>query len=194
MKRIFLLISLLALGAPTFAVTPQNMPPPVTTSTKAPAAGAASAPASGGSVTPANRGSVAPANRGSVAPANGGPVAPANRGSLAPASTHAYVGPAVVKSWTKPAGAKAAPSMKSAGKSDADDSSGLRKGKVGAVSLAGSTFHVYGQRLTFDAKSVKVFKNGKPASVSQLRVGGDVRFTMDPADPLKRRVGVIYLD
>ncbi len=42
MKRILLLISLLALGAPTFAVTPQSMPPPVTTSTKAPAAGAAS--------------------------------------------------------------------------------------------------------------------------------------------------------
>jgi hypothetical protein len=186
MKRIFLLISLLALGAPTFAVTPQNMPPPVTTSTTAPGAGAVAAPA--------NRGSAAPANHGSVAPANGGPVAPANRGSLAPASTHAYVGPVVVKSWAKPVGAKAAPSMKSAGKSDADDSSGLRKGKVGAVSMAGSTFHVYGQRLTFDAKNVKVFKNGKPASVSQLRVGGDVRFTMDPTDPLKRRVGVIYLD
>src|SRR5271169_539754 len=194
MKRILLLISLLALGAPTFAVTPQSMPPPVTTSTTAPGAGAAAAPGAGAAAAPANRGSVAPANHGSVAPANGGSVAPANRGSLAPASTHAYVGPAVVKSWTKAAAAKAAPSMKSAGKSDADDSSGLRKGKVGAVSVAGSTFHVYGQRLTFDAKSVKVFKNGKPASVSQLRVGGDVRFTIDPADPLKRRVGVIYLD
>jgi hypothetical protein len=194
MKRILLLISLLALGAPTFAITPQNMPSPVTTSTKAPDAGAAAAPANGGSVAPANGGSVAPANRGSVAPANRGSVAPANRGSLAPASTHAYVGPAVVKSWTKAVGAKAAPAMKGAGRSDADDSSGLRKGKVDEVSQAASTFHVYGQPLTFDAKSVKVFKNGKPVSVSQLRVGGDVRFTMDPADPLKRRVGVIYLD
>jgi hypothetical protein len=192
MKRILLLISLLALGAPTLATTPQNMPPPVTTSTTAPGAGAAAAPANRGPA--ANGASVAPGNRSAVPPANHGSVAPANRGSLAPASTHAYVGPAVVKSWAKPAGAKAAPSMKSAGKSDADDSSGLRRGKVGAVSLAGSTFHVYGQHLTFDAKSVKVFKNGKPASVSQLRVGGDVRFTMDPADPLKRRVGVIYLD
>jgi hypothetical protein len=186
MKRILLLINLLALACPTFAVTPQSMPPPVTTSTKAPGAGAASASANGASAAPANRGSVAPAKRGSVAPAN--------RASLAPASTRAYVGPAVVKSWTQAAGTKAAPAMKSTGVADADDSSGMRRGKVGAISQAASTFHVYGQRLTFDAKRVKVFKNGKPASVSQLRVGGDVRFTMDPADPLKRRVGVIYLD
>ena len=30
-----------------------------------------------------------------------------------------------------------------------DDSSGLRKGTIEAVSSGGGTFHVYGQRLTF---------------------------------------------
>lgn len=184
MKRLLFLIGLLGLTAPTLAITPQSMPPPVTSGTTAPAASAAAdtstAPAA------ANRNSATPARRGSAAPAN--------RGSAAPASTRAYVGPAVVKSWTKTAGANAAPATKSAGTTGADDSSGLRKGTVEGVTPGDSTFRVYGQRLTFDAKRVKIFKGGKPASVYQLRAGANVRFTMDPADPLRKRVAVIYLD
>ncbi len=76
-----------------------------------------------------------------------------------------------------------------------DDSSGLRKGTVEAVSVAGGTFHVYGQRLTFDSKRVKVYgRDGKPASLYALRNGSTVRFTLDATDPMHRRVAVIYLD
>lgn len=199
MKRLLLLIIMPALGAPTFALTLQSMPPPVTTRTMA-APDANTAPAANpaaanhGAPPPTNSGAAAAANRGAATPAKRGAASAANRASAAPAATRAYVGTPVVKSWAKPVAAKAAPATKPAGTADADDSFGLRKGTVQAVSQGDSTFHVYGQRLTFDAKHVKVFKGGKPASVNQLRAGANVRFTMDPADPLKRRVGVIYLD
>ena len=76
-----------------------------------------------------------------------------------------------------------------------DDSSGLRRGTIEAVSIAGGTFNVYGQGMTFDPKTVKVFgRNGKPASLSGLRKGAAVRFTLDPRDRLHRRVAVIYID
>jgi hypothetical protein len=76
-----------------------------------------------------------------------------------------------------------------------DDSSGLRKGTIESVSVGGGTFHVYGQRLTFDLKRVKVFgSDGKPTSVYALRKGGAIRFTLDASDPMHRRVAVIYLD
>ena len=76
-----------------------------------------------------------------------------------------------------------------------DESSGLRRGTIEAVNVAGGTFHVYGQGLTFDAKRVKVFaRDGKPTSIYSLRKGSTVRFTLDPADQLHRRVAVIYLD
>jgi len=76
-----------------------------------------------------------------------------------------------------------------------DDSSGLRKGTIEAVSVGGGTFHVYGQRLTFDTKHVKVYgRDGKPASIYALRKGAAIRFTLDATDPLHRRVAVIYLD
>lgn len=76
-----------------------------------------------------------------------------------------------------------------------DDSAGLRRGTVQAVSIAGGTFNVYGEGMTFDPKSVKVFgRDGKPASISSLRKGASVRFTLDPRDRLHRRVAVIYLD
>jgi hypothetical protein len=82
-----------------------------------------------------------------------------------------------------------------AAKAMADDSSGMRNGTVEAVSVGGGTFHVYGQRLNFDTKRVKVFgKDGKAATIYSLRAGAKVRFTMDPADPSHRRVAVIYLD
>lgn len=76
-----------------------------------------------------------------------------------------------------------------------DDSAGMRKGTVEAMNLNGGTFHVYGQKMTFDAKRVKVFGvNGKPSNVYALRAGGKIRFTMDATDPLHRRVAVIYVD
>jgi hypothetical protein len=86
-------------------------------------------------------------------------------------------------------------SSPAAAKAMADDSSGMRKGTLEAVSVGGGTFHVYGQRLNFDTKRVKVFgKDGKAATIYSLRAGAKVRFTMDPADPSHRRVAVIYLD
>jgi hypothetical protein len=88
----------------------------------------------------------------------------------------------------------ASPRAPAASKAMADDSSGMRKGTVEAVNVGGGTFHVYGQRLNFDAKRVKVFAKGTPASVYTLRKGANVRFTMDPADPTHRRVAVIYVD
>ncbi|HTP47186.1 MAG TPA: hypothetical protein VMQ50_09755 [Casimicrobiaceae bacterium] len=76
-----------------------------------------------------------------------------------------------------------------------DDSSGLRRGTLEAVNITGGTFHVYGQGMTFDPKRVKVFgRDGKPASLSSLRKGASVRFTLDPRDRLHRRVAVIYLE
>jgi hypothetical protein len=76
-----------------------------------------------------------------------------------------------------------------------DDSSGLRKGRIEKMNTGGGTFHVYGQRLTFDAKRVKVYgRNGKQSNIYALRVGSDIRFTLDATDPAHRRVSVIYLD
>jgi len=80
-------------------------------------------------------------------------------------------------------------------KAMADDSSGVRNGTLEAVSVGSGTFHVYGQKLNFDTKRVKVFgKDGKAATIYSLRAGAKVRFTMDPADASHRRVAVIYLD
>ena len=80
-------------------------------------------------------------------------------------------------------------------KSDRDDSSGLRKGTIEAVSTGGGTFQVYGQRLTFNAKQVKVFgADGKPSNIYALRIGARLRFALDPADPLRRRVALVYLE
>ena len=76
-----------------------------------------------------------------------------------------------------------------------NDSSGLRKGRVEKLSAGAGTFHVYGQRLAFDSKRVKVFgRDGKPSSIYALRVGSNVRFTLDATDPTHRRVAVIYLE
>ena len=87
------------------------------------------------------------------------------------------------------------PMTPAAAKAMADDSSGLRKGTVENVSVGARTFHVYGQRLSFDAQKVRVFnRDGKRASIHSLKSGAKVRFTMDPADPDRRRVAVIYVD
>ena len=100
------------------------------------------------------------------------------------------VAPPAVRGATPPIAAD--PQMT---KATRDDSSGLRKGTIEAVSVGGGTFHVYGQRLTFDTKHVKVYgRDGKPASIYALRKGAAIRFTLDATDPLHRRVAVIYLD
>lgn len=75
-----------------------------------------------------------------------------------------------------------------------DDSSGMRKGTIETVNVSKGTFHVHGQGLNFDAKRIKVFRGGKPASIGSLRKGSAVRFTLDPADPQHRRVAAIYVD
>ena len=99
---------------------------------------------------------------------------------------------------TPPAVSNVAPpksaDLKSA-KAARDDSSGLRRGTIEAVSSGAGTFHVYGQRLTFNAKQVKVFgPDGKPSNIYALRIGARVRFALDAADPLHRRVALIYVD
>lgn len=80
-------------------------------------------------------------------------------------------------------------------KSMADDSSGLRQGTLDSVNIRNGTFRVFGQALKFDADRVRVFgRDGKTASVHSLKVGTHVRFTLDPTDPVHRRVAVIYVD
>lgn len=82
-----------------------------------------------------------------------------------------------------------------AAKSMADDSSGMRRGTVEAVSVGTGSFHVYGQKLTFDAQRVRVFdRAGKPSSIYALKTGAKVRFTLDATDPMHRRVAVVYID
>lgn len=86
-------------------------------------------------------------------------------------------------------------SSPAAAKAMADDSSGMRRGTVEAVSIGTGTFHVYGQKLTFDAQRVRVFgRDGKASSIYALKTGAKVRFTLDASDTLHRRVAVIYID
>ena len=88
-----------------------------------------------------------------------------------------------------------APITPEAAKAMADDSSGLRKGTIGAVDIANGTFSVFGEAHSFDVAKVQIFgRNGKPTNAYALQRGAAVRFTLDPADPTRRRVAVIYLD
>jgi hypothetical protein len=99
------------------------------------------------------------------------------------------VAPAAIRNLGSP---KSADSQTA--KATRDDSTGLRKGTIETVNIGGGTFHVYGQRLTFNAKNVKVYgRDGRPTNVYALRSGADIRFTLDATDPLHRRVAVIYL-
>jgi hypothetical protein len=86
-------------------------------------------------------------------------------------------------------------SSPAAAKAMADDTSGMRRGTVEAVNIGSGTFHVYGQKVTFDAQRVRVFgHDGKASSIYALKTGAKVRFTMDASDPQRRRVAVIYVD
>lgn len=76
-----------------------------------------------------------------------------------------------------------------------DNNSGMRRGTLQAISVSAGTFQVFGQKLTFNAQRVKVFNpDGRPASLFSLKSGSDIRFTLDPADTLHRRVSVIYVN
>lgn len=76
-----------------------------------------------------------------------------------------------------------------------DDSSGLRRGTLESVDVAHGTFHVYGQPLHFDTAKVRIFgRDGKRTNAFALRKGATVRFTLDAADPTKKRVAVIYVE
>ncbi|HTS24154.1 MAG TPA: hypothetical protein VMN79_20365 [Casimicrobiaceae bacterium] len=106
---------------------------------------------------------------------------------------------AITVQGTPPTAPPAATAQKfsapAAAKSRSDDSSGLRRGTIEAVSVAGGTFHMHGQSLSFDPKRVKVFsRSGKPASLASLKKGAAVSFTLDPSDKKHQRVAVIYVD
>jgi len=71
---------------------------------------------------------------------------------------------------------------------------GLRRGAVQKVDAARGTFEVYGRTVSFDPARVRVIgADGKPAPLSALKAGANVRFMMDPADPSRGRASVIYL-
>jgi hypothetical protein len=95
-----------------------------------------------------------------------------------------------------PAGKGAPPKMTAAKVEQArDDSAGMRRGTIEALNVNGGTFHMYGQKMTFDAKRVKIFgRDGKATTVYALHKGGKLRFTMDATDPMHRRVAAIYVD
>jgi hypothetical protein len=76
-----------------------------------------------------------------------------------------------------------------------DSSSGMRRGTLQAFNASAGTFQVYGQKLTFNPQQVKVFNaDGRPGSVSSLKSGASIRFTLDTTDLLHRRVAVIYVN
>jgi hypothetical protein len=75
------------------------------------------------------------------------------------------------------------------------DSAGMHRGTLEAINVGAGTFNVFGQKLSFNAQRVKVFKrDGKAGSVFTLKPGASIRFTLDPADAQHRRVAVIYVD
>jgi hypothetical protein len=77
----------------------------------------------------------------------------------------------------------------------ASGSSGMHKGTLEAINAGTGTFQVYGQKLSFNPQQVKVFnRDGKPGSVSGLKNGANIRFTLDAADTKNRRVAVIYVN
>jgi hypothetical protein len=87
--------------------------------------------------------------------------------------------------------AAVAPRSASWAQASSDSSAGMRKGTVEAFNAAG-TIQVYGQKLTFNPQTVKVFSAGKPGSVFTVKNGSNIRFTLDPTDLKRRRIAVIY--
>jgi hypothetical protein len=74
------------------------------------------------------------------------------------------------------------------------EDTGMRSGTVQKVDLSRGTFHVYGQPVAFDPKRVRIIgADGKPAPVSTLKAGAQIRFMVEPADKAQARAGVIFL-
>ena len=68
-------------------------------------------------------------------------------------------------------------------------------GVVEDVDIGHGSFHVFGQKLVFDANKVRVFgADGKPTSIHALHRGAKVRFLLESEDTTRRRVSVVYLD
>jgi hypothetical protein len=104
---------------------------------------------------------------------------------------------AAVTTTAQPPGTGNVPPViqREAAKAMADDSSGLRRGTVERIDIAGGTFHVFGQPLTFDIQQVRVFdRGGRGSTIYALKPGTQVRFTLDARDPSHRRVSVIHVD
>ena len=77
----------------------------------------------------------------------------------------------------------------------ADDSAGMRRGVVQKVDLNKGVFNVFGQPVSFDPRRVRVVgADGKQTTIYALRQGANVRFTLDPADPLRKRAAVIFVN
>ena len=73
--------------------------------------------------------------------------------------------------------------------------SGMHRGTLDAINVGAGTFQVQGQKVTFNPQQVKVFnRDGTPGSVSGLKNGANIRFTLDAADTKNRRVAVIYVN
>jgi len=93
------------------------------------------------------------------------------------------------------AGAVPPAPTKTAWTAAANASSGMHRGTLEAISVGAGTFHVFGQKLTFNAQRVKVFNpDGRPGSIFALKSGANIRFTLDATDTLHRRVAVIYVN
>jgi hypothetical protein len=105
-------------------------------------------------------------------------------------SPQGYKAPVVKPPAVLPPPVSAAESSK-----HADDSAGMRRGVVQKADVAKGNFQVYGQSVSFDPKQVRIIgADGKPTSVYALKQGANVRFTLDPADPKRKRAAVIYVN
>jgi len=77
---------------------------------------------------------------------------------------------------------------------DAAADTGLRRGTVQKVDAGNGSFQVYGRTVAFDPARVQVIgADGKPAPLSALKSGSQVRFMVDPTDKSRDRATVIYL-
>jgi hypothetical protein len=77
----------------------------------------------------------------------------------------------------------------------AGNSAAMHNGTLEAINVGAGTFQLYGQKLSFNPQRVKVFnRDGRPGSIFSLKNGANIRFTLDAADSLHRRVAVIYVN
>jgi hypothetical protein len=102
---------------------------------------------------------------------------------------------AILPSPVPKAGAAAPSPAGAAWTATGRESAAMHRGTLEAISAGPGTLRVFGQKLTFNPQRVKVFnRDGRPGSIYSLKSGAKVRFTMDSADPSRRRVAIIYVD